>query len=192
VQLDSFPSSPLSKGALIARMEGGETFRFRPFYGHTPPKHGGVSDAIFSQFHPADFKIDGERFVLAEQWMMAGKARLFGDEKTRAQIMASVDPKVCKALGRRVRDFDEARWAAARFDLVVAGNLAKFGQNPAMKAHLLATGDEVLVEAAPHDVVWGIGYGREGEKVGQPTQWRGLNLLGFALMQVRDLLRLEA
>jgi ribA/ribD-fused uncharacterized protein len=88
-------------------------------------------------------------------------------------------------LGRRVRNFDEEMWIKHRYDIVVDASLAKFGQDKDLKAFLLGTGDRVLVEASPTDRIWGIGMTGRDERAGDPAQWRGLNLLGFALMQAR-------
>ena len=70
-------------------------------------------------------------------------------------------------------------------DIVVAGNLAKFEQNVALERYLLGTGDAVLVEASPRDRIWGIGMGASNPDAQNPERWRGGNLLGFALMEVR-------
>ena len=120
---------------------------------------------------------------------MAGKARLFGDDEAHMNVLRSPSPAAAKQVGRTVRHFDEARWNAQRFDIVVQGNIAKFGQNPAMRDFLLSTGDKVLVEASPRDRIWGIGMGASNPAATEPRQWRGQNLLGFALMAARDQLR---
>ena len=121
--------------------------------------------------------------------MMAGKARLFRDDEMLAEILASASPAEAKQVGRKIRNFDEAAWKAARFDIVVAGNLGKFGQNPALERFLLDTGERVLVEASPHDRIWGIGMDARDPGAMDPRAWRGSNLLGFALMEVRSRLR---
>ena len=87
---------------------------------------------------------------------------------------------------RRVRGFSEDRWAAARYDIVVAGNVAKFSQNDELRRYLLSTGTRVLVEASPLDRVWGIGLAEDDQRARSPSRWRGKNLLGFALMEVRE------
>jgi len=74
---------------------------------------------------------------------------------------------------------------------VVAGNIAKFGQNQPLREHLLGSDDAILVEAAPRDRIWGIGVSRENPAVHDPLLWRGCNLLGFALVKVRAVLRGE-
>ena len=175
--------------ALRAAIDRGETFEYVLFWGHRQKKPGVPDAACFSQWFPARFEVDGETFVHTEQWMMAGKARLFGDEEIRAQIMAERDPGKVKKLGRRVRGFTDDRWAAHRFDLVVAGNEAKFGQNRGYGDYLRSTGNKVLVEASPYDPIWGIGLSREAPDATNPHGWVGDNLLGFALMVVRDRLR---
>lgn len=159
------------------------------FWGHRPPKGGGLGKSCLSQWYPAPFTVDGVRYPSAEHFMMAGKARLFGDADAERTVLAGDDPGRAKAAGRKVRGFDEETWAAHRYDLVVAANQAKFGANPALRGFLLNTGDRVLVEASPYDTVWGIGLSAAQPEAGRPSQWRGENLLGFALMDVRDTLR---
>jgi ribA/ribD-fused uncharacterized protein len=125
-------------------------------------------------------------YATAEHFMMASKARLFGDDESLRAILAADSPADAKALGRGVRDYRDDAWAAARFDFVVEGNVAKFGQHADLASFLRATGDRVLVEASPRDVIWGIGLGASNPRAREPSQWRGANLLGFALMEVRS------
>mgnify|MGYP002621576836 FL=1 len=174
---------------LIDAVRRGERIRYLMFWGHQPPRGGGVGRGCLSQWWPAEFTVDGVRYRTAEHFMMAAKARLFGDAETEAAIIAAGHPGQAKDLGRQVRGFDEETWRDARFDLVVQGNLAKFGQNPELRDFLLGTGDRVLVEASPVDRVWGIGLAADDERAERPECWRGLNLLGFALMEVRQALR---
>lgn len=68
---------------------------------------------------------------------------------------------------------------------MVRANQAKFSQNPELGNFLQRTGTRVLVEASPVDTIWGIGLARDDERIHDPNQWQGLNLLGFALMEVR-------
>jgi ribA/ribD-fused uncharacterized protein len=121
--------------------------------------------------------------------MMAAKARLSGDAEAVGKILAAPDPGAAKALGREVRGFDEQHWTEHRFDVVVAANLAKFGQHPELRDFLAGTGSRVLVEASPRDRIWGIGLAADDERAESPERWPGLNLLGFALMEVRHRLR---
>lgn len=181
--------TPIDLETLKSRMARGESFTFRPFYGHTPRADGKLSDACFSQWWKSPFVVDGVRYATAEHFMMASKARLFGDEQALAKILASEDPSEVKAIGREVKGFVDTRWAAARFDAVTQGSIAKFSSTPELKAYLLSTGDEILVEAAPRDRIWGIGLGRENPLVKDPSGWRGLNLLGFALVRARAALK---
>jgi ribA/ribD-fused uncharacterized protein len=176
-------------GALRDAVRAGQTFRYEFFWGHTAPRDGGLTAACLSQWWPCAFTLDGDAYASTEQWMMAGKARLFGDEAALAAIMAERDPAAVKKLGRTVRGFDGARWGAECSALVTRGNVAKFSQDPALKAFLLGTGDAVLVEASPHDAVWGIGLRADDEGAADPLRWRGENLLGFALMRAREALR---
>ena len=142
-----------------------------------------------SQWHPSPFEIDGVRYRCGEQFMMAEKARLFGDEVTLAEIMSATTPAEHKALGRDVTPFDARRWAAACREIVHRGNLAKFEQNADLRALLLATGDLVLAEASPTDKIWGIGLRADDPRAPRRAEWPGKNWLGKALMRVRDELR---
>jgi hypothetical protein len=139
-----------------------------------------------SQWYPAPFDVDGQQYPTAEHFMMAEKARLFGDEGARQQILASGSPGAAQALGRRVRGFDDRIWGEHRVDIVARGSVAKFSQHPDLRSFLVATGDKVLVEASPRDRIWGIGLGPDDPAAHDPLAWRGLNLLGFALMSARD------
>jgi ribA/ribD-fused uncharacterized protein len=120
--------------------------------------------------------------------MMWRKATLFGDNETASQILAASHPRQAKALGRQVTGFNQRVWDSHRYDAVVAGNLAKFSQHDELRTFLLGTGERVLVEASPVDRIWGIGLAADDPRAGDPAQWRGPNLLGFALMEVREVL----
>ncbi|GAA1908745.1 NADAR family protein [Streptomyces sodiiphilus] len=186
------PDQARTREELVELMASGARPKWLMFWGHRPRRDGSIGPGVLSQWWPAPFTVDGVTYAGAEHWMMAGKARLFGDTDALPAILAARTPAEAKKLGRLVRGFDEARWAASRFDLVVAGNVAKFGQDPALRAYLLGTGSRVLVEASPRDRVWGIGLAATDEHAADPALWRGRNLLGFALMEARTRLAAEA
>ena len=163
--------------------------KFLFFWGHQPSRDGRISASCFSQWWHASFTVAGRSYPTAEHWMMAEKARLFGDDETAAQIVQAGSPKQAKQLGRQVRGFDEGRWDAEKRRIVGEGSFEKFRQNAALREYLLSTGEQILVEASPMDRVWGIGLAADDEKAANPLLWRGENLLGFALMQARNRLR---
>ncbi|NML67757.1 NADAR family protein [Hymenobacter sp. RP-2-7] len=159
------------------------------FWGHTPKQPGIVDKSCFSQWFPAAFEVAGETYPTAEHWMMTEKARLFEDEAVRQRILGARHPHEAKKLGRLVQGFEPARWDEVKFNLVVAGNFYKFSQHAELRDYLVATGDRVLVEASPMDAIWGIGLAADHPDAARPASWPGENLLGFALMAVRDQLR---
>lgn len=173
---------------LIAAIEAGVRVKYLFFWGHTETGEE-VTAACLSQWYPSPFEVEGVTYLTAEHWMMAGKARLFRDSDELTAVLASTHPGEAKRAGRRVRGFDQVTWERHRFELVIAGNVHKFGQDERLRSWLLGTGDRVLVEASPRDRVWGIGMGRANPDATDPARWRGLNLLGFALMEARDRLR---
>ena len=173
---------------LRLRFNSGEKLKYIFFWGHQAEKNS-VTASCFSQWYGAPFVVEGKRYPTAEHFMMAEKAALFGDQSTRAQILLAPNQGAAKALGRQVRGFNEAAWLEHRFSIVVRANKAKFTQNKALGEFLQQSGNRILVEASPVDRVWGIGLAQDNEKAANPNLWRGLNLLGFALMEVREALR---
>lgn len=175
---------------LIDRINSGERCKFLFFWGHQPARDGAITASCFSQWwagHP--FAEGGMVYTTAEHYMMAEKARLFGDRAVEQKIMNAKTAAEAKELGREVRHFDQAIWEKHRFGIVLQGNGLKFGQHPALKDFLLQTGNRILAEASPVDRIWGIGLTKDHPDAESPERWPGLNLLGFALMEVRDRLR---
>lgn len=175
---------------LQAAVMNGQRFEYLMFWGHRD-RGGPLGPTCLSQWYRAPFTADGCRYATAEHYMMAGKARLFGDQEMLEQILDTDDPGRAKALGRKVRGFDHATWELHRSEIVTRGNVAKFSSTPRLRSYLLGTGDKVLVEASPYDRIWGIGLAAADESARDPLEWQGLNLLGFALMEARDRLREE-
>ncbi len=163
-----------------------EILKFLFFWGHQPSKDGTVTKSCFSQWWEVEFKVKDEVFKTAEHWMMAEKAHIFNDNEIRKKILNVHHPHDAKKLGRQVKNFDPVIWNEHKFDIVVEGNYHKFSQHKGLQEFLLNTKNRILVEASPRDRIWGIGMGEKNEKVHNPNLWRGQNLLGFALMEVRD------
>lgn len=166
--------------------KSGYRCQFMHFWGHTPTPDGTIGSGCLSQWWMQPFQVEGITYSCAEQYMMAEKARLFRDDTMLPAIMAASTPKEMKALGRKVKGFDGTVWDAACVDIVKTANMAKFSQNPRLLAFLLGTNGRILVEASPMDRIWGIGMGRNNPDANNPLKWRGRNLLGFALTEVRD------
>lgn len=140
---------------------------------------------IYSQWFESPFVIDGKEFNTCEQWMMWNKAKLFGDEDIAQQILDDPFPNNQKALGRKVKNFDDAKWMEVAYDIVVQGNRAKFSQNQKLANQLKETIGKELVEASPYDKRWGIGMRADDVGIENPMNWKGDNLLGKAITQVR-------
>ena len=174
-----------SREALADYVNRGNKVEYLFFWGHQKGK-AGVSKSCFSQWYESPFQEEGKRFVTAEHYMMYHKAKLFGDTAIAEKVLAATNPGDAKALGRQVSGFNEQTWLKHRFDIVVDANLVKFSQNPELKTFLLNTSNHVLVEASPVDKIWGIGLAQDDTASENPNRWKGLNLLGFALMEVRD------
>jgi ribA/ribD-fused uncharacterized protein len=170
---------------LRRRVSEGWQPEFVFFWSLEPARHGILGSECLSQWYPAPFVVDDVKFATAEHYMMWSKARLFGDDASAAEILADPNPEVAKRLGRRVRSFVATKWYEHRFDIVLRASVAKFTQNVQLREFLLGTSARVLAEASPTDLVWGIGLEAGDDRAKNPRQWRGLNLLGFALMRAR-------
>lgn len=118
--------------------------------------------------------------------MMAGKARLFQDAFALEKIIHCESPKEAKAIGRSILNFSEEIWKGNRERIVKNGNYLKFSQHQELKQFLHSTENRIIVEASPYDKIWGIGIKPDHPDAKNPVNWKGINLLGFALMEVRD------
>ncbi|WP_175631388.1 NADAR family protein [Bacteroides acidifaciens] len=184
-QPDGVPEFSLEQ--LRAEVTNGKEFDYLFFWGYH--KKAEISKSCLSQWWQTSFRIDINEYCCMEQYMMAEKARLFEDGDTRKQILDEIDPQMIKALGRKVEGFEQSVWDKYKYSIVLNGNYAKFIQNQDQLDFLLGTGDKVLVEASPYDTIWGIGMQETDPQVHNPLLWKGENLLGFALMEVRNELR---
>lgn len=135
--------------SLISEVRAGSRIKYLYFWGHRPRPDGRVGASCLSQWWPAPFVVDGVEYATAEHWMMAGKARLFGDAEAERQVLAAEHPAEAKKAGRLVRGFDEGTWERERFRLVVEGSLHKFAAHDDLALFLLNTGDRSWWRRAP-------------------------------------------
>lgn len=171
------------------RLKEGRAVEFYFFWGHQPRKDGNIGKSCFSQWFERPFEHKGIQYLTAEHWMMAEKARLFADHEHLQKILSSSSPREAKKLGRKVKNFDEKVWGDNREEIVKNGNYLKFKQHNDLWEFLDQTENKVIVEASPYDRIWGIGKKSDAIGIEDPSTWNGLNLLGYALMEVRDKLR---
>ncbi|NTD99884.1 DUF1768 domain-containing protein [Agrobacterium tumefaciens] len=161
------------------------------FWEHQVPEGGILTKSCLTQWWDAPFIVDQVKYRTAEHWMMSKKAKLFNDQETLEKILLSKSPEEVKNLGRQVKNYDEAVWLEYRYQIVKEGNFHKFSQNQELREFLIHTEEKVLVEASPVDLIWGIGLAEDHKNATIPEKWKGLNLLGFALMEVRDEMKLN-
>ncbi len=167
----------------------GKPVKYLFFWGHQPSKNGDITKSCFSQWWESSFVIDAIEYKTAEHYMMAEKARLFNNPMILKKIIECKSPAAAKKLGIQVEGFNQEIWESKRFEIVKKANYHKFLQNKSLATFLLKTNKRVLVEASPVDPIWGIGLAEDHDNASNPKKWRGLNLLGFALMEVRDELK---
>ncbi len=149
---------------------------------HNPDESYGY----LSNWYLSEFNIKNITFCSMEQYMMYQKAMLFQDIITAEQILQTSNQGHIKMLGRSVKNYNDIIWNGMRQLIVYEGLLAKFQQNEDLHQKLLHTNDAILAECAVQDRIWGIGLSMTDENRFNISKWRGQNLLGFALMQVRN------
>lgn len=152
----------------------------------------------FSQWHYSDFHANNfivginrwcgrlYKYNCCEQYMMQNKALLMQDGESARKIMNETSATMIKQYGREIKNFDQELWDSVKFQLVVEGNYWKFCQSKEMQDYLSSTGDRILVEAAHYDSIWGVGLRETDDAILDEANWKGQNLLGKALMIVRD------
>ena len=149
---------------------------------HNPNEENGY----LSNWYPSSFTVDEITFTSMEQYMMYCKATCFQDAEIARQILETEDVATIKALGRSVKGYDDNHWNGVRQIVVYQGLCAKFEQNEDLKYKLLSTGDALLAECAVRDRIWGIGLSMNDPDRLNRFKWQGQNLLGYALMMVRE------
>lgn len=142
----------------------------------------------FSNWYTSPFVEDDIEFRTVEHYMMYHKAKLMGDETIMQSVLGTDNPATVKALGRKVKNFDADLWSKNCYQIVLRGNILKFQNHPQLKAKLLATGENTIAEAADYDKIWGIGLNAAQARKVKPSEWKGQNLLGEILMEVRSTL----
>lgn len=146
---------------------------------------------VFSQWYPSSFTVKGKVFPTAEHYMMYCKACLHGDKKTAELILHSKTPREAKALGRKVSPFNPTLWEKKAASYVRQASLAKFRQNPKLRVQLLSYAGKRFVEASPYDKIWGVGLRETDNRILDPRNWKGRNLLGDVLTIVAGELAIE-
>lgn len=147
------------------------------YYGRSHP---------LSNHHCAVFTVHGITFNCTEQMLMYSKAMLFQDKSAAGLILEADDPILQKRRGRAVRNYNDPHWKTKRAGILRAANFHKFNQNPHLKDFLLSTKGLELVEASPSDFDYGIGLGLRDPRIYERRYWRGNNMAGQSLMEVRE------
>ena len=148
-----------------------------------------------SNMFVAPFEVDGMTFPTVEHYFQWSKAMMFeGKDSEHAQKMMKpprnkefTEAKSVKALGRKVKEFSDAKWDDVKIPIMEKALRAKF-VNPkhGLLEKLVATGDRPIGEANPRDKYWGIGTSADTADAKNPAKWKGQNQLGKMLVKLRD------
>lgn len=158
---------------------------FDAVYFHRPEEPNGY----LSNWYLSSFVLDGIKFSSNEQYIMYQKCKTFGDEVSAKAVLDTDDTEEQQKIGRKAKGYIPSVWSGLRQMVAVRGLMAKFSQNEELKKKLLDTGDAYLVECAGSDKVWACGIRLNDDDRFYADRWSGSNILGFALMEVRERLR---
>ena len=131
----------------------------------------------FSNFALFGVDLDGAWWPTVENYYQAQK---FADPELRKKIRKAEKPIIAKNLADKNKAAMRADWDAVKDEVMYRAVRCKFASHPELKAMLLATDDEEIIEAVPTDTYWGVG--RDGT---------GQNKLGKIIARVRDELRAQ-
>lgn len=152
---------------------------------HDPAKEYG----FLSNWYMSDFIEDGRLYTSVEQYLMYGKAVVFKDEEMQQAILATHDVSEIKQYGRQVKGYNETVWNGLRQLVLYRGLVLKFSQNEELRQKLIATGNKMLVECARTDKIFSCGISIKDPMRLDMSKWSGKNLLGFALIDLREQLK---
>ena len=122
----------------------------------------------------------------SEKSIMLCKASLMNDPESYQKIIDSTNPEDTKSLGRKVKPWDQKKWNDFVYLIAKEVIKQKFSKLDKERRHLLGTGNCILAEATSNDCIWGIGLNVNDPDVRNISKWKGKNMLGWALMEVRN------
>jgi hypothetical protein len=152
------------------------------FFGQDKP------NGFMSNFYKSDFvDEEGNNYNCSEQYFMYRKCQRFDASNIRLLngILTETNPSTIKRYGREVKNYDEKIWEEERYGIMVEALRLKFNQNAYIRKQLIETKPRLLYEASPYDKIWGIGFCYR-DAIREDEINFGQNLLGKALMQIRD------
>ncbi len=160
---------------------------FGAVYFHLPQEPHG----FLSNWYPSRFTLDGIQFTCAEQYIMYRKCLTFGDTESAQKVLDTTDPEQHQTIGQKAAGYNDKVWNGLRQVILMRSLEAKFTQDEELQDALMRTGEDYLVECAHKDKTWACGEGLHDEERRHIDKWSGKNILGFALMEVRTMLRMQ-
>lgn len=144
---------------------------------------------FLSNWYMSSFDLEGVHYSSMEQYIMYHKCMLFGDQATAKKVLLTDDPSEQQKLGKLCSGYINGVWAGARQAIAMRGLLAKFSQNTDLREQLINTNDAYLVECAHSDKIWACSIRLNESERFDAAKWTGQNILGFALMNVREIIK---
>ena len=157
------------------------------FFGHKQYTKE-IDESCLSQWYIRSFRVENKVYTSMEQYMMHAKALLFKDIEIAEEIMRKKNPGEIKRLGREVKNFNAKIWERYKYKIVLKGNICKFLYNVDLFNYMESSDVQIFAEASPYYDIWGIKLSVDKAYDRTPQHWKGRNLLGFALTDVKSII----
>jgi ribA/ribD-fused uncharacterized protein len=139
-----------------------------------------------------EIEFNNTMYNSAKQAIAAELAKVFNDQENLQKIMLADTPEeVSYELDDVPGLENQAKWNDNIKQLLYDVNIAKFNQYPELVTRLLETKTAVLGAYIPNDNLIGIGLSLDNIQSKNPINWSGQNLLGKALMDIREKFRMD-
>jgi len=139
-----------------------------------------------------EIEFNNTMYNSAKQAISAELAKVFNDQENLQKIMIAESPEeVNYDLDDVPGEAAQDKWNDNIKQLIYDVNIAKFNQYPELVTRLLETKTAVLGAYIPNDNLIGIGLSLDNIQSKNPINWTGQNLLGKALMDIREKFRAD-
>ncbi len=145
-------------------------------------------NGFLSNDYLSRFSLHGESFISVSQYLLFRQALLAGDENRKKQIMSQNTSDSISTLKVYLPTELKTLWTGQMQIIAYQALITKFAQDEKLGIALLDTGSSIIAACLSRDTIWGNGLEPFDPAVTNVSLWPGQNLLGYSLMQVRNML----
>lgn len=143
-------------------------------------------NGYLSNWYDSEFEFCGNKFVNTQQYLHYCRFSNFGATEYAKGILEVTDREVMVSYSlQKVEGFRKSMWDATKYEILKRGTRAKFEQNHDFLKRLIESDNMILAASSAADVSWANGVATNDPECGNVKYWRGQNLLGKILMELR-------